>query len=130
MIFIYKGQTNLCPFTLDEATTSLSYDVLFEFINVTTGVTKTFTQTEIIDSKRTNNFYITESSTEQLYHGTVSLEAGQWTYTVYEMPLASPNSITKASNVGILEIGRVTVYDYTSDVTELGNDTKDNPTFE
>ena len=130
MIYIYKGQSNTVVLTLNEAAINTTFDVLFEFINVTTGEEKLFTQNDTSQVERYNKFTITESDTENLYNGTVKLEAGQWEYTVYEMPVASPNSITKDSNVGVLETGRVTVYDSTTDVIQLDNDTKDNPTFE
>ena len=130
MIYIYKGQSNTVVLTLNEAAINTTFDVLFEFINVTTGEEKLFTQNDTSQVERYNKFTITESDTENLYNGTVKLEAGQWEYTVYEMPVASPNSITKTSNVGVLETGRVTVYDSTTDVIQLDNDTKDNPTFE
>jgi hypothetical protein len=130
MIYIYKSQSNLCPFTLDESATTTTYDVLFEFVNDVTGETKLFTTTEIFNTTRTNDFYITETSSENFYTANVSLEAGQWSYTVYEMPTASPMSLDKTLSVGTLDVGRVYVTDTTSDVVEYGNDDKDNPTFE
>jgi hypothetical protein len=130
MIYLYKSQANTAIFTLNEAATNTTFDVLFEFINVTTGEEKLFTQTDTSQVERYNKFIIIESNTENLYNGTIKLEAGQWTYTVYEMPVASPPSLSKVNSVGVLEIGRITVQDATSDVTEYGNDTKDNPTFE
>ena len=116
--------------TLNEKATNTSYDVLFEFINETTGSTKLFTAQDTSSVERYNEFVITESDTENLYNGTVKLESGQWKYTVYEMPLASPNSITKSDNVGTLEIGRVTVYQTVSTTTFDENETKNTITFE
>lgn len=130
MIYIYKDTQNLCSFTLDEAATTGSYDVLFEFINDSTGQEIVFTAQEITNTTRTNDFYITETTSENYLIGNVTLEDGWWSYTAYEMPLASPNSLDIDLAIGTLDIGRVFVYDSTSDVTEYGNDTKDNPTFE
>ncbi len=130
MIYIYKSTQNLCSFTLDESAINSTYDVLFEFINDTTGQEILFTADEIVNSTRTNDFYITESDTENYLMGTVKLESGWWSYTVYEMPLTSPNSLDSTLSVGTLDIGRVYVKDSTSDIVEYGNDTKDNPTFE
>jgi hypothetical protein len=130
MIYLYKGQSNTVVLTLNEKATNTSYDVLFEFINETTGSTKLFTAQDTSSVERYNEFVITESDTENLYNGTVKLESGQWKYTVYEMPLASPNSITKSDNVGTLEIGRVTVYQTVSTTTFDENETKNTITFE
>ncbi len=130
MIYLYKGQSNTVVLTLNEKATNTSYDVLFEFINETTGATKLFTAQDTSSVERYNEFVITESDTENLYNGTVKLESGQWKYTVYEMPLASPNSITKSDNVGTLEIGRVTVYQTVSTTTFDENETKNTVTFE
>jgi hypothetical protein len=130
MIYLYKGQSNTVVLTLNEKATNTSYDVLFEFINETTGATKLFTAQDTSSVERYNEFVITESDTENLYNGTVKLESGQWKYTVYEMPLASPNSITKSDNVGTLEIGRVTVCQTVSTTTFDENETKNTVTFE
>jgi hypothetical protein len=130
MIYLYKGQSNTVVLTLNEKATNTSYDVLFEFINETTGSTKLFTAQDTSSVERYNEFVITESDTENLYNGTVKLESGQWKYTVYEMPLASPNSITKSDNVGTLEIGRVTIYQTVSTTTFDENETKNTVTFE
>ena len=130
MIYLYKNQSNTVVLTLNENATTTSYDVLFEFINETSGEIKLFTAQDISSVERYNEFVITESTTENLYNGTVKLESGQWKYTVYEMPLASPNSITKADNVGTLEIGRVTVYETVSTTTFDTNETKNTITFE
>ncbi len=130
MIYIYKDTQNLCSFTLDESATTGSYDVLFEFINDSTGQEIVFTTDEIVNTTRTNDFYITESTSENYLIGHVKLEAGWWSYTVYEMPLTSPNSLDTTLSVGTFDIGRAYVKDSTSDVVEYDNDTKNNPTFE
>lgn len=131
MIYIYKSTQNLCSFSLDDASTTSSYDVVFKFVNDFTKEEKVFTAEEIANTTRTNDFYITESTSENLLNGTVKLEAGQWSYTVYEMPLTSPNSLDLDLSVGVLDIGRVTVHDSTSDVVEFDRgDDETNPTFE
>ena len=98
MIYITKGQANTVVLTLNEKATISNHDWLFEFVNDVTGETKTFTAFELsTNTGRYNKFTFTESSTENVYNGTIELtDSGFWTYTVFEMAVSSPVDLVKA----------------------------------
>ena len=130
MIYLYKSTANTVSLTLDESATTSTYDVLFKFVNELTGESKVFAANDTFDGSRCNTFVITESNTENLYNATVKLESGQWTYTAYQMPVSSPNSIDINQAVKVLEIGRVTVYESDSQTLFDDNEDKNSVTFE
>ena len=130
MIYLYKGQANTVVLTLNEKAVNTSYDVLFEFTNQLSGEVLLFTASDLSTVDRYNKFTITESSLQNLYYGRVKLESGQWTYSVFEMPVSSPKSLVKANSIGTLEIGRVTVYESTTTNEFNTSEDMDNPTFE
>lgn len=130
MIYIRKNQANTVVLTLNEKAVNSSYDVLFEFINEISGDVKAFTCDDESLVSRYNKFSITESDSENLYNGQIKLEPGQWKYTAYEMPVASPKSLDKDNSVGTLEIGRVTVYESETTNEFTANEDKSTPTFE
>lgn len=133
MIYIRKGQANTCVFTLNEKATTTSHNWVFVFTNDTTGSGKTFTAFELSSTTaRYNKFTITESSTENLYNGTVSLSpTGYWSYTVYEMADTSPTSLVVANALATVETGKAFVYDSTENVnyTFTTDNTKSNSVF-
>lgn len=133
MIYIIKGQANTAVFTLNERATTTTHDWLFEFVNDVTGETKTFTAfEESSTTERFNKFTITESTTQNVYNGTVTLEAGFWSYSVFEMAQSSPVSLVKANALATVETGKVWVYDSTANGKTVfigdGN-TKNSTTF-
>ena len=134
MIYITKGQANTVVLTLNENATTTTHDWLFEFVNDVTGETKTFTAFELsTNTGRYNKFTFTESSTENVYNGTIELtDSGFWTYTVFEMAVSSPVSLVKANALATVETGKVWVYDSTANpITVFVGDsnTKNSKTF-
>ena len=133
MIYITKGQANTVVLTLNEKATATSHDWLFEFINDVTGETIAFTAFELSTSTdRYNMFTFTESTTQNLYNGTVSLEAGFWSYSVFEMASTSPVSLVKANALATVETGKVWVYDSTANPKTVfigDSNTKNSKTF-
>jgi len=130
MIYLYKDRDNTIALTLDEKATNSSYDVMFVFINESTAEEKRFTANDINTTSRCNRFIITETANQNVYYGRVQLEAGQYKYTVYEMPVSSPKSLSDSDIVGTLETGRVTVYETFTNNTFSDNEDKDSPSFE
>ena len=130
MIFLYKNTANTVVLTLDEKSSSATYDVLFEFISEVTGEVIIFTSNDLSTYARYNKFIITENASKDLLSGVVTLEEGQYKYTVYEMPVSSPKSLTKSANVGTLEEGRVTVFQAETRTDYDENETKDTVIFE
>lgn len=123
MILIKQNSTNNVVLTLYEYATIYPFDVLFEFINDQTGETKYFTSTDLSPStERYNQFNIIENTTENLLVGQVSLEPiGYWSYTIYEMPVASPPSIDPLNAISTMEVGKVFV---------IPNSVTETPTFD
>lgn len=130
MIYLYTNTANTVVLTLDEKSSTSSYDTLWEFISETTGEVKLFTATDLSTYARYNKFIITEGVPQNLLYGTVSLEPGQYKYTIYEMPVSSPKSLTKSANVGTLEEGRVTVFESETRTDFDENEDKDTVTYE
>mgnify|MGYP006267619373 CR=1 FL=1 len=130
MIYLYRGQINKVDLTLDEKATNTTYDVLFKFTSRASGNTIYFTTYDIRTTARTNQFLIEETGLQDVYHAKIRLEAGQYDYVVYEMPLVSPNDIDPNKAVGILEEGSVTVFESDSRDQLTQNETKTNPTWD
>lgn len=133
MIYIRKNQANTVVLTLNEKATTTSHDWLFVFTNDVTGESKTFTAFDLsTTTTRFNKFVITESSTENVYNGTIELTpTGYWHYTVYEMADTSPTSLVVANALATVETGKVFVYDSTENVNYTFNtdETKSNKVF-
>lgn len=131
---IIKGQANKVAATFTEKATESDSDWLLKFSNDTTGLSKIFAVYDISEYKdRANVFYITESDNEDLQEGRVSLSpSGQWTYTAYEMAPSSPRNLDPDDALGIVETGRVLVYDSTesSKIFFDEDDTKNNKVFD
>ncbi len=120
MIKILKSQANTVILTLNEKKTTSNDDVLFEFINDMQNTVKLFTATDLANIPRYNKFIITDSTTENPYTGTMNFTpSGYWTYTIYEMPVASPVSLDPTVALGILEQGKVFVIEDDADVVEF-----------
>lgn len=116
MIAIYPGVTNSVALTLNEKKTSNNTDVLFEFINQSSGLIKLFTQTDISPAtSRYNLFEVRNTTTENFYNGQVNLTpAGSWLYNVYEMPVSSPPDLNPNNAIKLLEQGKVQVRELTA----------------
>lgn len=112
-MYIVKGQQNKIALTLTEKAVNADSDWLIKLTNDTTGHEKVFAVDDISQfQERSNIFYITESSNEDLRNGTVSLSpSGQWTYTAYEMAPGSPRNLNPADALKIVEVGRALVFD-------------------
>jgi len=132
MITINKGQANEVVLTLNEKLTISNASFVFVFTNDITGASVTFTADDTSTAiERYNQFTITESSSQDVYNGTITLvNQGNWTYKVYETPTASPIDL---SDLGAeLESGKVNVIG-TASVTHNqfdSNYTTDNTIFE
>lgn len=134
MIFIRQNTTNNVPLTLNELATISPFDVLFEFINDTTGDTKIFAAQDVSPAtERYNRFNIIESTSENLYVGQVELaEVGYWSYTIYEMNVSSPPDLDPNNAIKVLEVGKALVVpnSVSPDYTFTVDDNKNNVTFE
>lgn len=122
------------PLTLSEKATSGSHDWLFEFKNEQTGQIK-YCSAEDISSypDRYNLFVITDSAVEDAYNGTLNFDlTTDWSYKVYEMPVASPPSLTPTGYLAIVETGSVKVVDNSPDPDSFfdEDDDKDNAVFD
>jgi hypothetical protein len=132
MITINKGQANEVVLTLNEKLTISNASFVFVFTNDITGASVTFTADDTSTAiERYNQFTITESSSQDVYNGTITLvNQGNWSYKVYETPTASPIDL---SDLGAeLESGKVNVIG-TSSVTYTtfdNNYVTDNTIFE
>ncbi len=122
---INKNSSNIVTLTLDEKATLTSHDWIIQFTNDTTGKSKTKLVTDVSSfPARYNKFVIVEPTDVELS------PSGQWTYTVYEIPLSSPpiNDISQA--VGVVETGICEVKESTTVVTFSDNYRKNNGVFD
>jgi hypothetical protein len=132
-MYVIKGQANKIALTLSEKATTNDCEWLIELKGDQTGYSKIFAVTDISEYReRSNIFYITESETENLSHGVVSLVEGQHSYTVYEMAPSSPRNLNTNDSLGIVETGRALVYDPTAnEIVNFDEDeNKNNAVFE
>ena len=108
MVVINKGEANDLFFTLKEKATLTTPYYLFVFTNDASAESKTFTATNISNYRdRYDRFTITESSTENLSSGVVELDAGFWSYSIYEQ--ATSGNLDIANVTSKVEVGRVDV---------------------
>ena len=122
---INKNSSNIVTLTLDEKATLTNHDWIIQFTNDTTGKSKTKLVTDVSSfPTRYNKFVIVEPTDVELS------PSGQWTYTVYEIPLSSPpiNDISQA--VGVVETGICEVKESTTVVTFSDDDSKNNGVFD
>ena len=130
MIYIVKGQSHNIALTLDEKASTSTYDVIFRFVNELDGTEKVFTAVDQSTVTRYNHFNIIETNSQNVYYGRIQLDAGQYKYTIYEMPTASPRSLNYNNAVGVLEQGRVTVFEADTNNEFDANDSKNSNSFE
>lgn len=132
-MYLLKNTTNEVVLTLTEKATQTTHDWLFEFKNETTGVIKYCSAVDIsLYPARYNEFVIIDSSTEDPSNGTLDFSlTGTWSYKVYEMPVASPPSLTPTGYLAICETGSVKVADPTETTIENFNaeEVKNNAVF-
>lgn len=83
---ITRGSANTVVFTLTERVTLDSPYFLVRVNSRSTNITKRFILPANASgsTSRYDQFTITESTTEDLPNGTVSLTAGDWSYKIYE----------------------------------------------
>lgn len=133
-MLIKKNIANSFVVTLKQNQTATLQDWLFEFTNSTTGEIKYCSQVDISAyPSRYNEFTITDSATEDPYNGTLDFTpTGSWTFKVYEMPVASPPSLTTTGYLAICKEGflKVTNVSATTIVNFDTDETKSNAVFE
>jgi len=122
---ITKNSSNIVTLTLDEKATLTNHDWIIQFTNCTTGKSKTKLVTDVSSfPTRYNKFVIVEPTDVELS------PSGQWTYSVYEVPLSSPpiNDISQA--VKVVETGICDVKELTTVVTFTDGEAKNNGVFD
>jgi hypothetical protein len=122
---ITKNSSNIVTLTLDEKATLTNHDWIIQFTNCTTGKSKTKLVTDVSSfPTRYNKFVIVEPTDVELS------PSGQWTYSVYEVPLSSPpiNDISQA--VKVVETGICDVKESTTVVTFTDGEAKNNGVFD
>lgn len=125
MINIEQNTTNTFALTLNEEL-DLNVDpyyFLFSFVNAMTQDEKLFICTDTSTlTERYNLFQLIEGTPQDFYGPipTVELEAGSWTYTVYQMDAATPDDFDPANAVKTLEVGKVWVTFVDCPVPEYG----------
>lgn len=112
MILIQKNTTNRISLTLNErssiyATGGTPY-YLFEFTNSQSNQTTYFNPQFISATTRANVFDISESDTENLTGGTVSLKTGYYEYRIFEQT-DKYNLSLSATTGQCIEFGKVLV---------------------
>lgn len=132
-MIIKKNTQNTVVVTLDEYQTIASPDWLFEFINESTGKVKVCSAVDLSNyPARYNKFIITESTSENLNAGEITLSPpGQYRYNIYEVPSNSPvNLNTSLGNV--CETGICVVVDESENPIVLfdKDDVKNTPAFD
>lgn len=116
MLIVTKSANNTWVLTLREKQTvdangnyPYSY-FLFKLTNDMQKTVKRFIAPDISEyTDRYNKFTITESSSENLTSGTVSLVSGTWKYEVYEQSSSSNLDENNSDNRTPIEKGRVKV---------------------
>jgi hypothetical protein len=124
MISIIKGQPNDVVLTLTEKSSLSSPTYLFEFINDLLNTRVVFIdQDNSLNPDRYNEFYIYEITgttySVNLLEGYVELEAGDWTYNIYEQ--SSPTDLD-TSNASLVETGKVEVTGNNIEQWDIGSD--------
>lgn len=112
-MLIIKGQSNKVPLTLREKSSESDSEYIIKLTNDFSGEEKIFAVQEVsVYPDRASVFNVTESDTEDLENGVVSLsDAGRWTYTAYEMEISSPKNLDPDDAIGIVETGICDVFD-------------------
>jgi hypothetical protein len=129
MIVIKKGENKRIVLSLNDNTTSISYDVLFEFESIISGNKIYFTSTDLSLFAKYSEFELTEG-VENYFNGSFILDVGQYRYKVHQMPVSSPKSLDVSNSIKVLDYGRVTIWDDNNRVVFDENETKNNITFE
>ena len=124
MQLITRGQNNILIFTLTERVTLTNPYFLVRMQSRSSNKIKRFIlpANQSTDTTRYDKFTITESTTENLTSGTVSLEQGQHFYRIYEQVSAtnlSEDGANKLLEEGIIVVGTTgdTYYNYDEQVT-------------
>lgn len=130
MIYLYQEQDNTVVVTLNEKATNSTFDALFEFTNEVSGEVFKVASNDTSTVDRYNKYNIRESVSQNIVYGRINLEAGQYKYVIYEMPVLSPPSTDSTLSRGVLERGRATVFEADSRDEFTDNEDKDSPTFE
>ena len=129
---IAKSQQNTVVLTLNEKATTANPQWLFKLTNDQTGFSKIFAAEDVSDyQERYNLFRITESSSEDLTDGIVSLTAGRWSYVIYEMEESSPRNLDPEDALSEVETGICIVTGPDEQINNFTEDEeKDNGVFD
>lgn len=133
-MYLVKNTQNTVVLRLQANAQTANPEWLFKLTCDQTGHSKIFFAEDISDYQEAYNmFRITESESEDLYNGQVSLSpSGTWTCTVYEMEQASPHSLNVEDAIKTVLIEVCKVYDGTEN--QVNNFTeeedRDNPVFD
>lgn len=113
MQLITRGTNNTVTLTLTERTTLTGAYYLVRVKSRRTGVVKRFILASNLSgyTERYDQFTITESTSEVLTSGTVSLTGGDWWYDIYEQTSASNLLETSATVTTPIESGIFRVID-------------------
>jgi hypothetical protein len=132
-MYLVKNQANTVALTLNENQSTTLHDWLFEFTNEFTGDVKYCSAVDVsLWPDRYNKFTITDSTIENAASGTLDFTpTGTWSYKIYEMPVASPPSLTTTGYLKIVKTGVAIVYDSTETTNTNFNaeETKNNGVF-
>lgn len=114
MNLIIKNSVTPCYFTLTEKATLTSPYFLFKLESIDSGKITIFSATDVSSNiDRYNKFMITETSgATNFTAGTISLTAGEYNYTAYEM--TGRTNLDISGTTGIVEVGQIFVSGSTS----------------
>ena len=113
-MYIVKNTSNTVVERLADKATSSGSDWLFEFTNGIRGNPKKYCSAVDISSyfDAYSEFIIIDNPTEDPSNGTLNFfPTGSWKFKIYEMPVASPPSLTPTGYLAIVKEGDLKVYD-------------------
>lgn len=107
MLLLNKSTSNVFALTLSEKATLASPFYLFVFENDQTK-TRKYCIASVTEGTRYDSVTIIESTTEDVYNGTISLvQPGYWSYKVYEQ--SSSTNLNPDLATSLLERGKMKV---------------------
>jgi len=129
MILINRSETNEVFLTLTEKTTITSPTYLFEFVNDVTRESIIFIAQDTSSyTDRYNKFIITETATENLLIGNISLtETGFYSYRIFQQ--SSTTNLLIANTGAMVESGKLKVNGTTTPHSTYDNQPKQYVTY-
>jgi len=128
MLQIARGQNNTIILTLNESKTLTNPYYLMQMVSTDSRTVKTFILASDLSgyTDRFNKFVITESSTEVLTSGTVTLKpTGIWYWKVYEQLSSTNLNVNACDNQTPLESGEAKVTGTVDTVKAYNGQTKE-----